>query len=124
MRVKSLILPTLAAIAIAIVAFGLANHSKRSSGAVSSAPITATAVSVRISNFAFAPPALTVKVGTRVTWTNEDSTAHTATADQGGFDTGSLNQGKSMTIQFNTPGTFTYHCAFHAFMTGTIKVVS
>jgi plastocyanin len=124
MRIKSLILPVLSAIAIGVLAFALANHGSQSSGTASSTPVAASRVTIKISNFVFVPPTLTVKVGTRVTWTNEDNTAHTATADAGSFDTGTLNQGKSMTIQFNKPGTFAYHCSFHAFMSGTIKVVS
>ena len=124
MQIKSLILPTLAAIAVAGVGYQLANHGSRRSGPVSSVPVAAHHVSVKIVNFAFAPPTLTVKLGTRVTWANKDSSTHTATSDQTGFDTGSLTKGKRMTIQFNKPGTFAYHCSFHAFMTGTIKVVS
>jgi plastocyanin len=124
MRLRSLILPVLAAAGVAVLAFTIASHGTRSSGSVSSTPVSAAAVTIKIKNFAFAPPTLTVKVGTRVTWINEDGTAHTATADQGSFDTGTLNQGQSMTIQFNKPGTFTYHCSFHAFMTAAIKVVS
>jgi plastocyanin len=121
MRVKSLVFPGLAAGVVAIVAFSLAGHASRSSGTLTA---TSGAVTVAIDNFAFGPGKLTVKVGTRVTFTNHDGTAHTATADQGSFDTGTLNQDQSMTIQFNRPGIFTYHCSFHAFMTGTIDVVS
>ncbi len=76
-----------------------------------------------IKNYAFAPVSLTVKAGAHITWTNRDTTAHTATADQGAFDTQTINPGQSGTINFKRPGTYTYHCAFHAFMTGTIKVV-
>ena len=122
---RSLILPLLAAVAVGVLAFVLADHGTASSGSGASTPVVAAkAVTVKISNFEFAPPNLTIKVGTRVTWTNLDGTAHTATADAGSFDTGTLNQGQSMTIQFNKPGTFTYHCSFHAFMMATIKVVS
>jgi len=124
MQIKSLILPTLSAIAVAGVGYTVANHGSHTSGPVSSVPVTAKHVSVRIVNFAFAPPTLTVKVGTRVTWANKDSSAHTATSDQPSFDTGSLTQGKRMTIRFDKPGTFAYHCSFHAFMTATIKVVT
>jgi len=127
MQIKSLILPTLAAAAVGGVGYTLASHESRASGPVgpvSSVPVTASHVSVKIVNFAFAPQTLTVKVGTRVTWANKDSSAHTATSDQPGFDTGSLTQGKRMTIKLDKPGTFSYHCAFHAFMTATIKVVS
>ena len=63
-----------------------------------------------------------VTAGTRVTWTNHDATAHTATANGGGFDTGTVAPKASRTIDFKHPGTFTYHCAFHAFMTATITV--
>jgi len=124
MQIKSLILPTLSAIAVGGVGYTLASHGSRPSGPVSSVPVTAHHVSVKIVNFAYSPPTLTVKVGTRVTWANKDSASHTATSDQPGFDTGTLAQGKRMTIKFNKPGTFAYHCAFHAFMTSTIKVVS
>jgi plastocyanin len=124
MRVKSLVLPGLAAVVVAIIAFSLAGHATRSSGTQAAVTATSGAVTVAIDNFAFGPPKLTVKVGTRVTFTNHDGTAHTATADQGSFDSGTLNQGQSMTIQFNKPGIFTYHCSFHAFMTGSIDVVS
>ena len=124
MQIKSLILPTLSAIAVGGVGYQLANHRSQAAAPASNVPLTAHHVSVKIANFAFAPPTLTVKVGTRVTWGNKDSSPHTATSDQPGFDTGSLTQGKRMTIQFNRPGTFSYHCAFHAFMTATIKVVS
>jgi plastocyanin len=82
-------------------------------------------VRVAIRMFAFSPQRLTVRVGTRVTWTNYDSTAHTATANNNtSFDTGTINPGQSRTVRFTRPGTYPYHCAFHAFMTGTVTVVS
>jgi plastocyanin len=125
MHVKSLILPTLAAAVVGGAGYTLATHGNHtSSGPVSRVPVAGSHVSVKIVNYAFVPPTLTIKGGTRVTWGNKDSSAHTATADQGSFETGTLNKGQRMTITFNKPGTFTYHCAFHAFMTGTIKVVS
>jgi plastocyanin len=125
MHIKSLILPTLAALAVGGTGYQLADHGvTKSSGPASNVPVAGDHASVKIVNYGFMPPVLTVKVGTRVTFGNEDATAHTATADQGSFDTGTLNHGRRMTITFNRPGTFTYHCAFHAFMTGTIKVVS
>jgi plastocyanin len=78
---------------------------------------------VPIANFAFAPKALHVAVGAKVTWTNEDSAEHTATAnDATAFDTGTLVQHASKTITFARAGTFAYHCAFHPFMTATITV--
>ena len=80
-------------------------------------------VRVDVSNYAFTPASLTVRAGTRVTFTNHDATPHSATADGGAFDTGSINQDASRTIRLSKPGVYPYHCVFHAFMTGTITVV-
>jgi amicyanin len=81
-------------------------------------------VDVKISNFKFEPPSIAVKVGGTVTWTNEDSAAHTATDDKNTppFDTGSLEQGKSKEIKFTKAGTYPYICTFHPFMKGTVVV--
>jgi plastocyanin len=77
---------------------------------------------VAISGFSFSPATVTVAVGDTVTWTNSDSTAHTATADDGSFDTGTIGNGASGTVTFATAGTFAYHCSIHAQMTGTVVV--
>ncbi len=79
-------------------------------------------VAVAITDFAFHPASVTVKAGTRITWTNHDSTAHTATALNRSFDTGTINPKASRTVQFKRPGTYHYHCLFHAFMVGTVVV--
>jgi predicted lipoprotein with Yx(FWY)xxD motif/plastocyanin len=77
---------------------------------------------VTIQDFAFGPQTLEITAGTTVTFTNNDSAAHTATADDGSWDTGTIDAGASATITFDTPGTYTYKCAFHPNMTGTIVV--
>ena len=78
---------------------------------------------MEISNFKFSPASLTVKPGAGVTVTNQDSTAHTATADDGqSFDTGTLDQGASQTISVSKPGSYPYHCSIHPFMHGTLVV--
>jgi len=79
---------------------------------------------VTIANFAFAPATLTVKVGTTVTWTNQDSAAHTVTSDTGIFDSGNLPQGKSFSYTFAAAGTYPYHCTYHAMMTATVVVTN
>jgi plastocyanin len=126
-RIRPLIASASAAIVVGAVALALANHGGGSSGTSSRARSTATVTSgtalVTIKNYAFLPQTLTVKVGTRVTWTNRDPTAHTATMNQGTLDTGTINPGQSKTLDFTRPGVYPYHCAFHAFMTGTIRVV-
>ena len=77
---------------------------------------------VTISNFAFQPDSLQIAAGTTVTWTNADSTAHTVTSDSGAFDSGQLAPGATFNQMFMTPGTYTYHCQIHPFMTATIVV--
>ena len=78
--------------------------------------------SVSIANFAFDPATVTVNVGDSVTWTNQDGTAHTATAGDGSFDTGIIAGGGSATVTFETAGTFAYVCSIHQQMTGTVVV--
>jgi plastocyanin len=83
---------------------------------------SADGTSVTIADFAFAPPELTVAAGTTVTWTNEDWAPHTATAEDGSFDSGRLDQGDSLEQTFDEPGTFAYHCSFHPGMVGSVIV--
>lgn len=84
---------------------------------------TATPASVAISNFSFNPSALTVSVGTKVTWTNNDSVPHTVTSDTGNtLGSLTLSSGQSYSHMFTQVGTFSYHCSVHPGMTGTIVV--
>ncbi len=77
---------------------------------------------VGIVDFAFEPAALEVAAGTTVTWTNQGAAPHTVTATDGAFDSGRLEPGASFSQSFDTPGTFSYFCAIHPSMTGTITV--
>jgi plastocyanin len=86
------------------------------------APAHIGATRVAISGYAYQPAAVTVMPGTKITFTNHDQTAHTATSTVTGFDSGTINPGKSASITVTKPGTYTYYCQFHAFMHGTITV--
>jgi plastocyanin len=79
---------------------------------------------VTIADFHFTPGATTVHVGETVTWTNDGPSSHTATARNGGFDTGVLAKGASASHTFTQPGTYTYYCKIHPFMHGTIVVLA
>jgi plastocyanin len=81
-------------------------------------------VDVNILNLAFVPQNVTISPGTTVRWTNQDPYPHTATADNGSFNSGTLNQGGTYSFTFNTPGTYGYYCAIHPSMRGTINVVA
>lgn len=85
----------------------------------------ATPNAIAIKNFAFSPATLTVKTGTAVTWTNDDSAPHTVVSDPGvpaPFDSPSLATGASYPVTFTKEGTYTYHCSIHPIMKGTIIV--
>ncbi len=79
-------------------------------------------VTVSIRNYAYHPQQITVKAGAKVTFTNHDAMAHTATSDHHGFDV-VLEPGMSRTITVSKPGTYAYYCEFHEFMRGTVSVV-
>ena len=122
MRPRSLVIPTVAVVVIAAVAL-LTRHQAPAQSAHAAPGATHSGhVTIPISNYAFLPKSLTVTAGTRVTWVNHDATAHTATANGGAFDTGTINPHASRTIDLTHPGTYAYHCVFHAFMTATITV--
>ena len=76
-----------------------------------------------LGNRAYAPDDVTVAVGTTVTWTNTDSVAHTSTSDDGtAWNSGSVPPGGQFSFAFQNGGTFSYHCAIHPGMVGTVVV--
>jgi plastocyanin len=79
-------------------------------------------VSATIQSMAFSPNPITVARGSTVTWTNLDGMPHTVTADDGSWESGTLGQGATYSHVFTSPGSYTYHCASHPFMTGTVVV--
>jgi plastocyanin len=81
----------------------------------------AKGVSVEIKDFAFEPKTVTIRLGQTVTWTNQDSAAHTVVGD-GGIDSGDLSKGKSYSKTFDTEGTLDYHCSIHPQMKGQVIV--
>jgi len=105
------------------LAFGAAGVVAALAVALVAAP-TALAVQheVKIVAFAFAPSSVTVNVGDTVEWTNGDPVSHTATADDGSWDTGTIAGSTNASISFDTAGTFPYHCSIHSTMHGTIVV--
>lgn len=79
---------------------------------------------VVIQNFAFSPNTITVKVGTTVTWINQDSTVHNVISDTGAFGSKNLNPGESYNFTFTQAGTYPYTCTIHPSMKGTVIVQS
>lgn len=80
---------------------------------------------VTIDDMAFSPKEITVKVGTTVTWTNQDTVSHDVKDDDGSADGPSselLGQGESYSFTFKKAGTYNYHCTPHPFMKATVIV--
>ncbi len=88
-------------------------------GAANAADYTVTIPGLR-----FDPARLSVLVGDTVTWENEDTQFHTATSDDGSFDSDLLGPGESFSQAFSVPGSYRYVCAIHSFMRGEIDVFS
>jgi plastocyanin len=63
-----------------------------------------------------------VKAGTTVTWTNDGKQPHSATAVDGSWTTGEVQPGKSGTVKFDKPGSYTYSCADHPWSYAQIVV--
>ena len=72
----------------------------------------------------YLPTTITVVMGVNntVTWTNHDDSPHTVTSTNGLFNSENLDPGKSWSYTFTTPGTYTYYCAYHSWMRGTVIV--
>ena len=149
MSSKSLLTAALVALSLGLVACGSSGSDSTSSEAESAAPTTEESTSeetgetetestesetapsgeaqksekVQIVEFTYEPDPVVVQVGGKVTWQNEDTAPHTATADDGSFDTGIIEKGKLGSATFKEPGTFTYFCEVHPTMHGTVEVV-
>lgn len=83
----------------------------------------ATGGAVVMDDLAFVPEDIEVAAGTTVTWSNEDSAAHTV-EDEGGLfaESESLAQGEEFSFRYEAPGEYPYICGIHPFMTGTVRV--
>jgi plastocyanin len=136
MKPGALFLPTLIALVFALAACGggdgdtteteaTAESTSESSGGNALAPSgdAVRSAKVEIEDFAYDPDPVTIEEGGKVIWINRDSAPHTATAEDGSFDTGTLEEGKLKSESFKQPGTYAYVCSIHPQMHGTVEVV-
>ena len=118
--------PIIVAVAAAVTVLVLAACGSTASSGSSSTPSAAStsggsAAAVTIQNFAFTPQRLTVKAGTTVTWTNNDSAPHTVTSSDGistsasttSLFNGSVSPGATFSYTFAKAGTYYYLCTIH-----------
>ena len=138
MNPKALLLPVLLVLSLAFAACG-SDSSTDSSSTSAEATTEASEESsesspapsgeaqrsekVQIVEFTYGPDPVVVQTGGKVIWQNEDTAPHTATADDGSFDTGVLERGKIKAETFKQAGTYPYFCEIHPTMHGTVEVV-
>jgi plastocyanin len=123
---RRILLALCAVVALAAAGCGGGDNSSSSSSstpAASSSSSSGGGVAIKMANIAFDPKDVTVKVGQKITWTNDDSTDHNVTADSGA-DFKSKDFGKGATFDFTADkaGTIKYACTIHPGMTATITV--
>ncbi|MGW1623714.1 cupredoxin domain-containing protein [Streptomyces sp. NPDC002172] len=101
---------------------GMSMPASHSTTGTQAAPVTGDAVAIQ--NFAFSPATLKVKAGTTVTWTNQDTDAHTVTSNGSGgpLRSAALATHGTYSYTFTEPGTYAYLCTIHPFMTATVEV--
>jgi len=95
-----------------------------SSTAQGSVPLSGDAP-VDIINFEFKPQKVVVKTGTKVTWTNEDTTINYIkdTSPLATPISKEMSKGDTFSITFAQPGSYSYICGIHNYMTGSVEVV-
>jgi plastocyanin len=143
MELKPLLAAALVALSLGLVSCGDGGSDSTSSGAETTPPASEEAAGetettesepapsgeasksekVDIVEFTYQPDPVVVQVGGKVIWQNQDTAPHTATADDGSFDTGTIEKGKIGSETFKEAGTFTYFCEIHPTMHGTVEVV-
>lgn len=107
----------MAVVVLGIVALG----TKNSNAAAQQKP---QSVEVKIDNFSFGPAAITVSVGSTVTWTNRDDIPHTVVSsdDPKVFKSKVLDTDDKFSFTFTKAGTYPYFCSIHPKMTGKVVV--
>jgi len=98
----------------------LAISANTTAGAQQQSP--AKTAEVKIDNFSFGPAAVTVAMGTTITWTNHDDIPHTVVSTDGVFKSKVLDTDEKFTFTFDKAGTYPYFCSIHPKMTGKVIV--
>lgn len=136
MRLKAFLAPVLIALSLGFAACG-GGDDETAADSEATAPATTESSGsepapsgeaqrsekVEIVEFTYGPDPVTVQTGGKVIWANRDAAPHTATADDGSFDTGTIDRGKLGSATFKEAGTYPYFCEIHPTMHGTVEVV-
>jgi len=112
-RIAGMVMPVIIAMLLLVAA---------SSRVTASDQPSAANVGVKIDNFVFGPQAITVPVGTTVTWTNSDDIPHTAVSTDGVFKSKVMDTDEKFSYTFTKAGIYSYYCSVHPKMTGQVVV--
>jgi plastocyanin len=127
--VQTKVLNAIAGAFVVVVVVGLGAHAWASftggdgRTATASSAVERGTVMVQMKGLAFPDGVRTVAVGAKVVWTNVDDAAHTVTATDKSYDSGSKAKGQSFEHTYTSIGRYDYYCTIHPFMKGSITVV-
>ncbi len=125
MRRSGVLLAVALVAALALVGCGGGGKDDKESKAPKGGGPLSGEAPVRIANFEFKPQKIVVKPGTKVIWTNADSSLHDIkdTSPLANPAGPSMSQGDTFSITYGQPGTYSYVCGIHPYMTGSVEVV-
>ena len=99
------LLPTVALLAAVVLAAGCGGAGEAAE------PVGTTEVAM-VKSYRFDPRTIEIDAGDTVTWTNEDNFTHTVRVD--GQEDHDVEQRESVSITFDTPGSYHYVCTLHS----------
>ena len=102
--------------------FGRRSKTAAKNGGGEGAAGAANATPAEMRTMTFEPKRIEIAAGTTVRWTNNDQLVHTITADDGSWDSGPIEPGKTWSHTFAQAGEFAFHCTPHPFMKALIVV--
>lgn len=110
-----------------VAAIGSPASAPAAEGATEGARVSMVDNEPDLTNWHFDPAEVTVPAGSTVVWVNRGKEEHTVTSDPGSretFDSGYKKRGASWQRVFFRPGRFSYYCAPHPWMKGTVVVLA
>lgn len=93
-------------------------------GMMEAVPTAPPGTSVTMAGARFTPATIPIHAGGTVRWFNDDAMPHTITASDRAWDSGHLAPGGSFERRFDHPGSYSYVCLYHSWMSGTVVVSS
>jgi plastocyanin len=110
-----------ALLVVAVASFACGDDSPTNPSPTST-PVSIVNGASTLTSTAYSPNPVNVSVGGTVTWTNNDTTTHTATSTTGAWNSGTIAPGRTFSQRFTSAGSFPYNCTIHPGMVGTVTV--